>query len=243
MAGGPCCPLEEGCGPCAPHGSSDTTEHNCSLQLLLAALHSTALHCTAMHCPALHCTALHYTLHHTTLPWCPALHRAAPEYTAVQCTVQRTLPPQRCDLWMLGHLHTAPLFRQQFTKRSWAGIQLVAAYWAGNHFCFQLLILPSSLCKGAEEGEGHYINNNANTTYNIFFWNFLRPLFFITMLTEDCVIRFRVFLLLFKLKKWRRPYLCQLFTHALPILTLVEPNQMMLGFLVDQSHSGWGKNM
>ena len=27
-------------------------------------------------------------------------------------------------------------------------------------------------------------------------------------------------------------------SNALPILTLVEPNQMMLGFLVNQSHSG-----
>ena len=33
-------------------------------------------------------------------------------------------------------------------------------------------------------------------------------------------------------------YLCQLFTYAVPISTLVEPKQMMLGFLVDQSHSG-----
>ena len=40
----------------------------------------------------------------------------------------------------------APLFWQPFTKRSWAGMQLVAAYWAGNHFCFQLLNLPLSLC-------------------------------------------------------------------------------------------------
>ena len=42
---------------------------------------------------------------------------------------------------------SSPVFRQLFTKRSWAGMQLVAAYWAGNHFCFQLLIFPSYLCK------------------------------------------------------------------------------------------------
>ena len=63
------------------------------------------------------------------------------------------------------------------------------------------------------------------------------------MLTAEYVIRFLVFLLLYKLKKFRRPYLCQLFTRALPILTLVEPNKIMLGFLVDQSHSGQGINM
>ena len=43
--------------------------------------------------------------------------------------------------------HPSPVFRQPFTKRSWAGMQLVAAYWAGNHFCYQLLMLPLSLYK------------------------------------------------------------------------------------------------
>ena len=36
-----------------------------------------------------------------------------------------------------------------------------------------------------------------------FFLNCLRPIFFITMLTAEYVIRFRIFLLLYKLKKWR----------------------------------------
>ena len=41
-------------------------------------------------------------------------------------------------------------------------------------------------------------------------------------------------LLLHKLKKLRRPYLCQVFTYAGPMPTLIEPNQMILAILIDQ---------
>ena len=66
---------------------------------------------------------------------------------------------------------------------------------------------------------------------------------FITMLTKEYFIRFRVSYFYIKLKKLRQPYLFQLFTYAAPITTLVEPNQMMLGFLIDQSQSGRGQIM
>ena len=56
------------------------------------------------------------------------------------------------------------------------------------------------------------------------------------MLTTEYVIRFRVFLLLYKLKEFRQPDLCQLCTYAAPISTLVEPNQIMLGILMDPLH-------
>ena len=57
------------------------------------------------------------------------------------------------------------------------------------------------------------------------------------MLTDLAVSYFYI------LKKLRQPYLCQVFTYAAPISTLVEPNQMMLGILIDQSQSGRGQIM
>ena len=47
--------------------------------------------------------------------------------------------------------------------------------------CFVVMFgikdLLQNLKKGTEEGEAHCINNNANGTYDIFFWNFLWPIF------------------------------------------------------------------
>ena len=58
---------------------------------------------------------------------------------------------------------------------------------------------------------------------------------FSTVLNKEYVIRFWVFLLLYKFQKLRQPYLCHLFTSSAMIAILVEPNKMMLGILIDQS--------
>ena len=62
--------------------------------------------------------------------------------------------------------------------------------------------------------------------------------FFFLMQTKEYVFVSRNFLLLHKLKKLRRPNLCQLFTYAGPMSTLVEPNQMILAILIDQLQQG-----
>ena len=65
----------------------------------------------------------------------------------------------------------------------------------------QLTIYTGSKVQGAEEWEAHCINSNGNGTYDIYFRNFLRPIFVIMMLTAEYVIRFRIYLLLYKPKK------------------------------------------
>ena len=56
--------------------------------------------------------------------------------------------------------------------------------------------------------------------------------FFFLMLTEE--EKKRNFVLLQKLNKERGPNLCQLFTYAGSMSTLVDPNQVILAILIDQ---------
>jgi len=58
---------------------------------------------------------------------------------------------------------------------------------------------------------------------------FLQIIFFLMLMKEYVFVSMN-FLLLQKLKKGRRPILCQLFTSW----TLVEPSQMITAILVDQ---------
>ena len=62
------------------------------------------------------------------------------------------------------------------------------------------------------------------------FLKFILEIIFFLMLMKECVFVSKSFLLLHKLKKGRRPNLCQLFT----CWTLVEPSQMIPAILVDQ---------
>ena len=58
---------------------------------------------------------------------------------------------------------------------------------------------------------------------------FFRQIFFIFMLTKEYIFVFKNFLLLHKLKKWRRPHLCQLFSYATHINTCwAKPNDPRL---------------
>ena len=52
---------------------------------------------------------------------------------------------------------------------------------------------------------------------------------------EEYILGFKIFQFLHKHKKLRQPYMCQLFTCA---TSLVELNQMMLDFFMDQLPSG-----
>lgn len=74
-----------------------------------------------------------------------------------------------------------------------------------------------------------------------FFLKYFWPIFLIMILAKKYVFRSKVFLLLRKPKIFRQPYLCPLLTYASSISSLVEPNQMMLDFLMDQLRSRKGK--
>jgi hypothetical protein len=101
---------------------------------------------------------------------------------------------------------------------------------------FLILIISGtmSVYKGEQCTAELGANTDANHTCTKFFWNFFRQIFFFLMLSKEYVFVSRNFLLLRKLKKGRWPNLCQLFTYAGPMSTLVEPNQMILAILIDQ---------
>ena len=102
-------------------------------------------------------------------------------------------------------------------------------FWPNCAFCIfiihWIIVFTALQIRGRRRGGSLHKYQCKCHLWFFSFLFFLGQYFFIMMLTAEYVIRFQVFLLLFKLKKWRRPYLCRLFTHALPILTLVEPNQ------------------
>ena len=60
---------------------------------------------------------------------------------------------------------------------------------------------------------------------------FLQEFFFLVLTSRIC-FRFKHFLILHIHKKWIWPLLYHLFTKTVHILTLVEPNQMKLGFVI-----------
>ena len=75
---------------------------------------------------------------------------------------------------------------------------------------------------------------DANQTCTQSFGIIFRQIFFFFYANERICISFRKFPTLTLTQKGRKPYLCQGFTYAGPISTLIERNQMILLVLTDQ---------
>ena len=95
-------------------------------------------------------------------------------------------------------------------------------------------MLTNKIPQGEQATAEFGANADANHTWGNLFWNLSLQIFFFLMLTKEYIFVLWNFQILHKLKKGTLPNLFQLFTYAGPMSTLVEPNQIILGILIDQ---------